>query len=270
MRFILFIVFLLFSTSAFSEIRLNISYEKTSDGYILFAHNQEYCPVSVRLNMELKNLSSTSGNNKIFVIPANSSRFIVTRLRIKKRGEAYGFNYKTSYNYGNHYEDDYSEEYVYRLPFRKGTIFPVGQGYNGNRSHQNENALDFTVPAGTEIYSVREGVVIAVEQKNSRNCGSRECAKFNNYIKIYHPDGSFAEYTHIRQNGSVVNVGDKVKAGEFIGYSGNVGWSTGPHLHLVIYLQKIEEKVSLQTKFLTGTGAYTEYLVEGSSYKKEY
>lgn len=91
-----------------------------------------------------------------------------------------------------------------------------------------------------------------------------------NLIIIYHPDGTFAEYAHIKQNGSIVNIGDKVNQGEIIGYSGNVGWSTGPHLHLVVFLQKLNKRETLKTKFKTGNGDIIEYLGEKKEYIRNY
>jgi len=97
-----------------------------------------------------------------------------------------------------------------------------------------------------------------------------KCKKYNNLIIIYHPDGTFAEYTHIKHNGSKVKIGDKVSKGQLIGYSGNVGWSSGPHLHLVIFNQNLDNRETLKTKFKTGDGSIIEYLVEKEEYSRNY
>ena len=126
------------------------------------------------------------------------------------------------------------------------------------------------MPIGTELMAVREGVVVKVIDKNSKNCGKEECKKYNNLIIIYHPDGTFAEYTHIKQNGSKVKVGDKVSKGQLIGYSGNIGWSTGPHLHLVVFNQNLKNRKTLKTKFKIGDGSIIEYLAEKEEYSRNY
>jgi murein DD-endopeptidase MepM/ murein hydrolase activator NlpD len=53
----------------------------------------------------------------------------------------------------------------------------------------------------------------------------------NNLIEVDHGDGTFGRYLHLRRGGSYVTLGQKVKQGEVIGASGNVGISMLPHQH---------------------------------------
>lgn len=270
MKNYLVVAFMLLASIGKAEQKVKIYYEQIQNGYNIFADNDEFCPVSIVIDFSLTNLKVDGGNQTIYVVKPQTKKQLLTTLKVAKNGKAYKFSYKYRTNYGNHNNDDYDEDYVYDLPYKTSNKFNVYQGYNGTFSHQNENSLDFTMPVGTEILAIREGVVIDVIEKNSKGCEKEECKKYNNFITIYHPDGTFAEYSHIKQNGSAVKVGDKVSKGQLIAHSGNVGWSTGPHLHLVVFKQKLEKRVTLKTKFKTGDGTKIEFLTEKEDYLRDY
>lgn len=253
-----------------AQINIEVYFEKLSDGYNIYVDNYEYCPISLKINFTTRNLDTRGGNNRIYVVRALQKRALVTKLRIVNRYLSYQFNYTYTVNYGDHFDKKYDENYIYNLPFPKHQPYEVSQGYNGDISHQNENYLDFKMPIQTKIYAIRSGVVVKVVDYNFKNCIEKECQKYNNYILVYHSDGTFADYAHIMTKGSVVARGDKVKKGDLIGYSGNVGWSSGPHLHLGIFLQKLFKRKTLKTKFYTNNGELSEYLVEKNKYVKEY
>lgn len=249
---------------------LEIYYEQVENGYDIYVDNQELCPMSIKISFELSNLKVSGGNNNIYIASPLKNRQLLTKLIVSKKGKEYKFSYKYWTNFGNHVEDKYDSTFIYSLPFTKSNSFKVYQGYNGSFSHQNKNALDFTMQVGTKISAIRDGLVIKVVEKNSKNCSKEECKKYNNFIVIYHSDGTFAEYAHINKNGSIVNVGDTVSQNQIIGYSGNVGWSTGPHLHLEVFRQKLHSRETLKTKFKTEDGNKVEYLVEKAEYFRGY
>ena len=250
--------------------KVKIYYEQHKDGYSIYADNDEFCPMSIKVAFTLENLNLAGENNAIYVVNAKTKRQLLTTLKITKRGKAYKVSYKYWSNYGTHDNKDFDIDYVYDLPYKKSNAFKIHQGYNGAFSHRNENSLDFTMPIGTELLAVRAGIVIRVVDSNDKGCANEECKKFSNFITLYHSDGTFAEYAHIRQNGSEVKIGDHIDKGQLIGYSGNVGWTTGPHLHLVLFNQNIDHRETLKTKFRTGDGSTIEYLEEKKAYLRNY
>ena len=269
MKISILLIFAFVFTFAHAKQDVKIYYEKTDNGYNVYADNNEFCPVSVKLKFSNKNLDIDSPK-EIYVIKAETKRQLLTALNVINKNKAYGISYKYWTNYGQDNLDDYDINYVYDLPFTRSNEFKVHQGYNGTFSHQNQNALDFTMPVGTEITAIRDGTVIKVEESNTKNCGTEKCKKYNNLILVYHSDDTFAEYVHLKHKGSKVKVGDKVKKGKIIAYSGNTGWSTGPHLHLVVYKQKMMNRKTLKTKFRIDNGDKIEYLKEKSTYLKNY
>ncbi len=85
------------------------------------------------------------------------------------------------------------------------------------------------MPIGTTVTAARAGVVADVRIKfRDGQDGEGE----SNWVKIRHADGTIAAYSHLTERGALVNIGDRVVAGQPIGLSGNTG-NTGrlPHLH---------------------------------------
>lgn len=253
-----------------AEDRVKIYHEQTNNEINIYADNNAFCPMSITIDFAVLNLDIDGGDNNVYVIEALVKKKLLTTLKPSDKRKAYKFRYKYLVNIGNHNDDNYDEDYAYNLPFNTSQKFKLFQGYNGAYSHQNVNALDFPMPIGTEITAIREGTVINVIETNTKSCVEKGCEKYNNFIIIYHPDGTFAQYIHIKQYGSKVKIGEKVTKGQVIGYSGNVGRSDGPHLHLVIFKQKIKERITLETKFKTGNGDTIEYLIEKNEYSRNY
>ena len=87
--------------------------------------------------------------------------------------------------------------------------------------------MDFTSPVGTPVYATGDGKV--TEVKGSKN--SHE--GFGLVVKIDHGFGYETVYGHL--NSFNVKRGQDVKRGEVIGYVGNTGGSTAPHLHYEVH-----------------------------------
>lgn len=249
---------------------LKIFNENITRGSILYAQNSELYPISVTLDLELENMRFSEKEKKIFVIPASSEKFKIGEVFSMDSRRAYKFRYNYRFTMGDVTIANYDNSYQYDLPFKKGASFKVIQGYNGSFSHENQNALDFDLPEGTEVLAAREGKVVKVVQHNNQSCPTQDCVQYNNYITILHADGSFANYLHIKNNGSTVKEGDVVKKGDVIAHSGNVGWTTRPHLHFVCFLGAFEKWNTIPTKFRINQGGEAAQLEQGNAYLKDY
>ena len=114
----------------------------------------------------------------------------------------------------------------------------LSQGIRG-RTHRGrmEFAYDLATSIGTPVYTMRAGKVIAVQDKYPDTGGGKENIARFNYVWVEHDEGYRTVYVHLQQGFRrkvSIKAGDRVEAGQLIGYSGNSGWSTGPHLHVEV------------------------------------
>lgn len=152
---------------------------------------------------------------------------------------------------------------LYRLPFEAGQAFPVSQGYNGRLSHRgvNRHAVDFMMPEGTTVCAAREGVVVDLKESSNSGGPAKEFTDESNYVSIAHADGTIGEYYHLLPDGVLVEIGDRVEAGQPIALSGNTGYSTFPHLHFGVYsAADADQRQSHPITFSTAQGNITEPL----------
>ena len=82
------------------------------------------------------------------------------------------------------------------------------------------NGIDLACPTGTPIYATRAGTVTRA---------AYQAGGAGYYVSLDHGDGFGSIYMHMTNY--VVSAGQKVTAGQLIGYVGSTGVSTGPHLH---------------------------------------
>jgi len=98
-----------------------------------------------------------------------------------------------------------------------------GYGYRIHpiyKTRKMHYGMDYSAKVGTEIYATGDGIISKVK---------RSKRGYGNYVKINHGFGYETLYAHMSKY--IVKKGQKVKRGEVIGYVGNSGISTAPHLH---------------------------------------
>ncbi len=102
----------------------------------------------------------------------------------------------------------------------------------------------------------RDGVVMQVESDfdkaglNLEKFGGRA-----NFVRILHDDGTMALYAHLQEGGVLVHVGQRVLAGQQIGLSGNTGFTTGPHLHFAVQVNRGMQLESIAFRMRGPAGA---------------
>jgi len=115
------------------------------------------------------------------------------------------------------------------------TAFSKTGAYNG----KGHNGMDFGVPIGTPVKAALAGNVKATGNTDAY----RGCYSYGKWILVEHVNGLATLYAHLSDIN--VNPGEAVGTGKTIGYSGNTGYSTGPHLHFTVYATEAVQVVRL-------------------------
>jgi len=114
-------------------------------------------------------------------------------------------------------------------PIRKEDLTRMASGYGWRtdpftKARKMHKGMDFTAPTGTPIYASGSGKAVRVDNRASG---------FGNHIEIKHGYGYKTIYAHLSKYN--IKAGQKVKRGDLIGFVGNTGRSSGPHLHYEVH-----------------------------------
>jgi hypothetical protein len=119
------------------------------------------------------------------------------------------------------------------VPFACGRVFPVSQGHDTGSHLQNDTyAWDFRMPVGTPVVAAEDGQVRLARGDSTQGACDPKMAQYANYVVVAHSGGVETQYLHF--SAVVVKPGERVRKGQLLGYSGNTGWSCGPHLHFKV------------------------------------
>ena len=221
--------------SAIARLRI----ENDGERLLAFADNRLSGPVQVQLDFSRSD--NVIGNP---VLPARAtiaprSSALVAVLSSADPDRGFDFELQMDSLPGDPSARPRDVEYL--LPLQQAQ-FRIDQGYGGHFSHrdeQNRYAVDFAADIGTPVLAAREGVVMQVESDfdkaglNLERYGGRA-----NFVRILHDDGTMTLYAHLKSEGALVRVGQRVRAGQQIGLSGNTGFTTGPHLHFAVQVNR--------------------------------
>lgn len=94
------------------------------------------------------------------------------------------------------------------------------------RRYRAHHGVDYAAPAGTPVYAIGSGKVIAK---------AFQAGGGGNYVKIRHNSTYVTTYMHLSRFAKGLKVGDVVKQKQVIGYVGSTGVSTGPHLDFRVH-----------------------------------
>jgi murein DD-endopeptidase MepM/ murein hydrolase activator NlpD len=116
-------------------------------------------------------------------------------------------------------------------------VWPVKNGL-GNITMffgQNINPINgqYYIHKGIDISTHRIGDAV-VATADGQVVAAEYAYDFGNYIIVRHKHGYYTRYAHLQRY--VVKIGQNIQQNEVLGYIGNTGISTGPHLHYEVHI----------------------------------
>lgn len=115
------------------------------------------------------------------------------------------------------------------------TAFAASGAYNG----KGHNGIDLAAPIGTPLKASLGGTVVGVGNTDA----VKGCYSFGKWVMVKHANGLSTMYAHLSQ--IIAYQGQNVSTGDLLGYSGDTGYATGPHLHYGVYVSSATKILKL-------------------------
>jgi len=204
--------------------------EKTDDNLYRTIFEAEPIPATLRAGGVggVNRYKSLEGYNNSRMVIETVNRLDKIRKKVYVQSKSFDDLIELSKN-----KEDMLRSVPAIIPISNKDLTRIASGF-GLRIHpiykiiKFHNGMDFTAPAGTDIYSSGNGVVLSV-QSSQRGLGKN--------IIIDHGFGYSSIYAHLSNFN--VRAGQKVQRGDVIGYVGNTGTSIANHLHYEIKLNGV-------------------------------
>lgn len=213
------------------------------DGQVrIAARNDFHAPVEVVIALDkLENIGFPPPDESLrWVVPARSREELIRLDTITETGVP-DIRFRYIWLPGDP-RSEHEPPGGYRAPFAVAREFTVSQAFPIAMTHttvDSRYAVDIAMPIGTDVYAARRGTIVEVASTNFRGgFDTSRTGASANMIRILHDDGTFAVYAHLNWNSIRVRPGDVVDRGEYIAESGNTGFSSGPHLHFAIIVNR--------------------------------
>lgn len=209
--------------------KLNIEQNYNDSEYQLILRNPVNCPTRFFLSCKENKVNELLKSLSPIILAAKAD----TTITIKGQGDLKG-KIAIKLRLGNP-NIPIQSTVIKSLPFLKGKSYELLQGNSSEPTH-NSNlsryAFDFTMSIGDTVTSTQNGYVIGVIDGYHGWGYGDKWKSYANQVMIYDTlTHLFTMYGHLKQNSSMVEVGEFVTRGQPIALSGQTGQTSEEHLH---------------------------------------
>lgn len=243
--FILFLLGNLYGSIHAQQAEVRVRYENTGRSYQFYASSTTYAPVTLFLTFTKLEGTRKFGIEipKAYILHYGENN-LFTLAPDKEEGSV-RFSYKTSWRTGNMIQLP-DTNFIYLPPVAAGKKVVANPMISLkkflNKRIKNDETQDeirpigLTIKAqnGDTIYAIRSGIVGEVQDNSASQGKGRAFDRNENYVEIYHKDGSEAQYKLFQDHGIFVSEGDEIIAGQPIGIIGGDNYEHGSHLRLIL------------------------------------
>ncbi|WP_057939621.1 M23 family metallopeptidase [Algoriphagus resistens] len=211
--------------------------EHKDDGSIeLYATNPEKVPYTILIDVtEHTNLLPIGSSGLVVARPGRSK---VSTLKRRTEGQSTNLRYTYSYIGGDYFAKSKGKP-IYLIPLPEGTIATgIRMTHIQNRLQPEEENTDyvgisFRFDLPTQILAPRKGVVTAVSMEQYDEQQNLDFDSSENYIELFHEDGSLTKIMVLRAGSQKVKVGQVVFPGDILADSAGEEYNSGLHVRLV-------------------------------------
>jgi hypothetical protein len=230
--------FVLFFLHQFLMAQITVETERDKDNNVnFFANNPTDIPYTLMLNFSnLQNMTTTGGGNTTAV--ANPGRTRVATLRPTLAGQGTNYRYSFSYAKGNLFAKSKVNP-AYLVPVPAETIVhatlinPISITSEGSASKNSYVGVSFRFDQPTQIVAPRKGIISEMKMDAQISSSELSYSSQENFIEIYHEDGTFTKLTVLKSGSEKVKLGQQVFPGDVLAESGGENYASGPHVRMI-------------------------------------
>lgn len=233
-----FLFFCLFLTSCFGfgQVKLTTEWDK-EDNLIILAFNNDFIPHTVRIEFfGLENLESKDGN--LIYGLAKPGKSQIAKLHTGFTNIQSQFNYNSNVFRGS-YLQQLEEPPIYLIPVQEGQVVHMRPlqlvDFQKNQLPPDQQYVGsgFFFDKPTVICAPRKGIVSDMKMGLKMDETEILHTEFENFIELYHGDGSFTKLLVLRPDSEMVKLGETVFPGQPLAESSGEAYVNGPHVKMV-------------------------------------